>query len=59
MKREDMICANCMNGELRVVGEGQIVKCFLNPEVVVKAGFERCAQGRWIVENKRYNWGEI
>ena len=63
MTREDMICSNCMNGEQRVVGDSQIIKCFLNPEVVVKAGFERCASGQWESSDSDercvYYWGDI
>jgi hypothetical protein len=59
MKREDMICLNCMNGEQRVAGDSAMVKCFLNPEIIVKGQYERCAQGQWLFDKHVYVWGEI
>jgi hypothetical protein len=36
-----------------------MVKCFLNPEIIVKGQYERCAQGQWLFDKHVYVWGEI
>lgn len=63
MRREDMICGECLNGEVRVVGDNKMVKCFLNPDITMKGEFERCAQGQWEDESCGdryvYYWGDI
>lgn len=59
MTRDDMICGNCLNGETRPVGDNIMVKCFLNPEIIMKGEFERCAQGQWVFDECIFFWGEI
>jgi hypothetical protein len=54
-----MICGNCLNGETRPVGDNIMVKCFLNPEIIMKGEFERCAQGQWVFDECIFFWGEI
>lgn len=66
MTRDDMICGNCINGEHREVGGVTLVKCFFNPEPIMKGYEERCGRGAWwgmttlLSRNRKvlYYWGE-
>lgn len=66
MKKENMTCRNCLNGEPRELGGRIMISCFLTPERSLKTPDDRCVSGNWIGYTGMlsvnmpvtYQWGE-
>lgn len=48
MKKENMTCRNCINGEPREIGGRIMISCFLTPERKLRKVDDKCVSGSWI-----------
>ncbi len=66
MKKVNMTCRNCINGEPREVCSQIMISCFLSPDRKLKSPEDRCVCGLWVGYTNNlsvrtpvtFQWGE-